>query len=458
MGPDLLGRGRTHQVLLSGGPVVETQLPSQGFVFWPVGTGDSTTIVVDDEHVIQVDIHDMDLADDDDADVSAVVDRLVETLPQRDGKPYLSVFVLTHADLDHCRGFADLLEKVTIGEIWATPRLWREYDESDEPLPEEAEAFRQECERRVEATLKAVEAGVEASSGDRIRVVGYDTEHSKHSYSELPDSCLTYPGDAISVLDNENVESTFEAFVHAPFKDDCAAERNDTSLALQVTLKCGEESTGRALLLGDLAYATISKIFEYSVENDRVDRLKWDLLLAPHHCSKKVMYVNEDGSEVRKDDILNAFEEHANPGATIISSSREFPSSNSPGDNPPHVIARARYEEIVETGHFRCTAEYPSLEEPQPLVFGLSEAGLNLIETDELAEAERAVAGLDAKTALVGAGAGLILSFGISKFRRWNESRQQTKQPGLEQARQAVSSARDDESVPQQMTGFGSAC
>jgi hypothetical protein len=34
-------------------------------VFWPIGTGDSTTIVVDDEIVMQVDLHDMDKADDD---------------------------------------------------------------------------------------------------------------------------------------------------------------------------------------------------------------------------------------------------------------------------------------------------------------------------------------------------------------------------------------------------------
>jgi beta-lactamase superfamily II metal-dependent hydrolase len=97
-------------------------VPRRGIMFWPVGTGDSTTIVIDDDHVIQVDLHDMAQADLDGAVVMPVVDELAACLPKRDGRPYLAVFVLTHADQDHCRGFADLLEAVTIGELWATPR------------------------------------------------------------------------------------------------------------------------------------------------------------------------------------------------------------------------------------------------------------------------------------------------------------------------------------------------
>jgi hypothetical protein len=31
--------------------------PERGVIVWPVGTGDSTTVVLDDEHWIQIDIH-----------------------------------------------------------------------------------------------------------------------------------------------------------------------------------------------------------------------------------------------------------------------------------------------------------------------------------------------------------------------------------------------------------------
>jgi hypothetical protein len=250
--------------------MITTQLPDQGIVFWPVGTGDSTTVVVDDEHVLQVDLHEMALADEDGASAAAVVDRLVEVLPRRDGKPYLAAFVLTHADMDHCLGFADLLSKVTIGELWATPRLWREYTDGDVPLCDDAEAFHQEAKRRVSATMAAADAGHEPASGDRIRVIGYDTDHDKHAYSELPAKYLSYPGQAVTSLDDDDVSECFEAFIHAPFKDDCAAERNDTSVALQITLKDQSGAEGHALLLGDLAYETIKKIFDFSEAASRV--------------------------------------------------------------------------------------------------------------------------------------------------------------------------------------------
>ncbi len=148
-----------------------TEMPSRGAVFWPIGTGDSTTIVIDDDSVMQIDLHDMAKADADDTPEVPVVDELVACLPLRDGKPYLAVFALTHADKDHCLGFADLLAKVTIGELWATPRLWREYDEDGAPdICDDARAFQEEAERRVEAVRAAVDRGEEPASGDRIIV------------------------------------------------------------------------------------------------------------------------------------------------------------------------------------------------------------------------------------------------------------------------------------------------
>jgi len=42
------------------------KLPAVGYVFWPVGTGDSTSVCIDDETVMQVDLHNLVVADDDD--------------------------------------------------------------------------------------------------------------------------------------------------------------------------------------------------------------------------------------------------------------------------------------------------------------------------------------------------------------------------------------------------------
>src|SRR5260370_3659002 len=141
-----------HLRCLAEREMTETNRPPRGAVFGPVGTGDSTTVVVDDEHVLQVDLRDMALADEPDSVHAQVIDRLAEVLPERDGAPYLSVFALTHADQDHCAGFGDLLDsEIVIGELWATPRLWREFTEDAPAMCEDAKRFHEEANRRGEA-------------------------------------------------------------------------------------------------------------------------------------------------------------------------------------------------------------------------------------------------------------------------------------------------------------------
>jgi hypothetical protein len=391
---------------------VSDGFPDLGAVFWPVGTADSSTIVVGEQTVIQVDLHDLAKADDDGTDEVPVVDLLAEALPKGpDGRPYLAVFVLTHADKDHCAGFAELLDRVTIGELWATPRLWREYADTGAPeLCEDAQAFQDESVRRVEATKDAVDSGREPGSGDRILVVGYDTDHDKHAYSELPDRFLATPGDSITWLDGANYAGRFEAFIHAPFKADCAEARNETSLSMQVTLTEAGGQEGKLLLFGDLAHDTIMKIFSYSEDNDRAWALEWDLLLAPHHCSKKVMYTRVDGTDVLQDDVLDAFGRHARDGAVIVSSSKPIPSTDEDGKNPPHRMAADRYREIVEAGGFVCTMEWPSADGPSPVMFGVDADGARLLraETIELsarATVEKAAAGPRRRLAAVVAAA-----------------------------------------------------
>ena len=137
------------------------ELPGQGYVFWPVGTGDSTTITVNSDVVMQVDLHHLASSEEEDDPHTPIVDRLVDLLPTVDGDPYLSVFILTHPDEDHCRGFADLLDRVTIGEIWFTPRIFREYKKD---LCDDAVAFKEEADRRVQVTIsQGTNVGVGAS-------------------------------------------------------------------------------------------------------------------------------------------------------------------------------------------------------------------------------------------------------------------------------------------------------
>jgi hypothetical protein len=385
------------------------EIPTQGFVFWPVGTGDSTTIGIEENVVMQVDLHSMECADAEDDPHVSIVDELVKSLPKKDKKPYLSLFVLTHPDLDHCCGFAELLKKVTIGELWFTPRIFREYKKD---LCDDAVAFRKEARRRRDRTIKA---GGLPEAGDRVRIFGYDELLKEEAFKGFPEELLTIPGHTVTLVDGTDYDSTFAAFVHAPFKDDCAGERNDTSLALQVTLTSGA-ATGRALLLGDLCYPTIRKIFDITKKKEY---LEWNILQAPHHCSKSIMYWKGQGEDEPKlkQDILDDIEKAAGTPAYIVASCEPIPVSNNPGDNPPHAKAKARYEELVEAGHFLCTQEHPE-ETPEPIIFQLGKAKLEYMAPEDSTKAQK------------------------------NEDRSRTVSAG-------VAAARGEDEPPQDRVGFG---
>ena len=345
--------------------------PSKGFIFWPVGNGDSTTVRISESTYFQIDLRHMAKSEEDDDAAWPVIDELIEILPKVNGVPCLSTFVLTHPDKDHCQGFKDLLSQATISELWFSPRIFREYKKNTD-LCEDAEAFYEEAMRRVKL---AIDKGSNLSAGDRVRIIGYDELLEEDEFDGFPSELLSTPGNIITVVDGRNVDEDFEAFVHAPFKEDSYGERNDCSIALQITLK-SEYRDGKALLMGDLQYPIIRKIFDRS----SVSTLNWNVLLAPHHCSKSVMYWKDEGKdeETLKSDIVRDMGNVALAPGYIVSSSEPIPDSNEPGDNPPHSVAKVEYESIVPN-EFLCTHEHPNEDDPQPIIFEVTENGFNYV-------------------------------------------------------------------------------
>ena len=380
----------------------KADLPNQGFVFWPVGAGDSTTILINRDTVAQIDINHLEAAEDDDDPRWPVVDELVELLPVVDGRRYLAAFVATHADQDHCQGFRELLEDhdVLIGELWFTPRLIADIDKEDpDELSEDAQALRDEALRRVKRNAHVAAA---PGSGDRIRVIGYH-ESLQDDFAALPDSLVSAPGAVVEDVDGIDLCEDLRIFVHSPFKeymeDD---ERNRTSIGLHVTLRPGG---AQALLLGDLDYEPVKQVFEYTKNSQDKE---WDVLLAPHHCSKGVMYEREDGQDVLRQDVLDLIEDAKATDGWIVSSSGPIPASNSPGDNPPNAKAKNRYEEICDT--FVCTGEHPDEDDPTPVIFESTATGIvflgvaPVVATTAAAQVEKARGGKKTGSTPVGFG------------------------------------------------------
>ncbi|MDX1996642.1 MAG: hypothetical protein SF066_02895 [Thermoanaerobaculia bacterium] len=346
--------------------------------FWPVGTGDSTTFVVrPNEVVFQVDLRHSQKAEDEETDCAPVIDYLEEHLPKLDGKPYLSALAVTHPDTDHIQGFEELLERVIVGELWFSPRIFREHDDDPDSLGDDAKAFREEAHRRVTATI---EAGGDPGAGDRVRLVGWDDLLDEEHYQGFPSEFFSVPGDVVGSLDGDDLTGDFRAFIHGPFRqgsDEDVGDRNDTSLALQVVLG-DDPSSGGVLLLGDHKYPVIRKIFDITKSHGNEESLRWQVLLAPHHCSKSVMYQDEDGREVLKQDILDDLGASQVGSGYVVASANCIPSSNKDGDNPPHAKAKARYQELA-TGGFVCT--HDDGEPAEPLKFTVNGSDIAYAET-----------------------------------------------------------------------------
>jgi hypothetical protein len=306
---------------------------------------------------------------------------LVRVLPKRsNGRPYLAVFVLTHPDQDHVRGFRELLKRVDIGELWHTPKIFRD-QKNQEALCDDAKAFREEADRRRKAILQSPNA---IASGNRLRVIGHDNILFDERYKDLPALCKSRPGEIVALVDGYDLTGEFQAFIHAPFSDDQAADRNNTSLSMNIVLFEGQKY-GQFFFFGDREYPTIKRIFETTEATagsarDNRAYLYWDAMLCAHHCSKCVMYwkCEADQDETFKPDIMALFEKYSRESNGYITSSSHSDFGDQDGKNPPHAKARQRYEAIVKAGRFLCTHEYPSKNAPWPIVFTVDASGVAL--------------------------------------------------------------------------------
>lgn len=334
---------------------MRTKLSHPGFIFWPVGTGDSTTVVISpDNTILQIDLHHLSRSEDGEDEHVPIVDELVRLLPKRGGRPYLAAFALTHPDQDHILGFADLLKRVDIGQIWHTPRIFRE---NNADLCDDAIAFKNEVQRRCRVTVSNPD---HTPLCHQVLVIGHDDIFAEGKYRNFPARWRACPGNLVTKINGIECAQTFQAFIHAPFKEESTCDRNDTSLALHITISNGY-GQGRLLLFGDLSYSTLRRIVDKTKEKGRWERLSTDVLLTPHHCSKNAMYVKGEGSqgESLKQDILDDFDWMIGDRRGYIISSSESDFSDEKGKNPPHLKARRRYEEIVSSqNHFICTHEH----------------------------------------------------------------------------------------------------
>lgn len=346
--------------------------------FFPVGNGDTSLITLADKTSLLIDLNVTQASSDKDEPSSYDVhEHLLRELPRdAEDRPYLDVFVVTHADQDHVRGVDALFYfgppakyskkdkaagRILVHELWFAPRIFGAH-ETD--LCDEAEHVRKEAERRI-AMFRASKTKV-LDAGDRVRILGFTSNEDLAELSEI----MVSAGTVLSSFNHKDRDD-FEFFVHAPFKrdsDDKDGCRNDTSIVLQARFKVGDDARAALVFFGgDAGCGIWEDIFDISDAED----LEWDLLLAPHHCSWTFFSDSSSEKDEPSKKILEFLDERRE-GAIVVSSSKKVEDDD---DNPPSYLAATYYRDKVGTDGLYCTAAEGTTENPEPLYFSISANG-----------------------------------------------------------------------------------
>jgi hypothetical protein len=359
--------------------------------FYPVDNGDTTLIKLKNNTTILFDCK-IRTGDKNSSnyDIYDVKKDLLENLEKRNGTPCLDMFVLTHPDEDHCLGFEkhfysgdpdeyndDDNEEIIIDELWVTPMIFTNNGVSNN----DAKAIRKEAKRRKKLYDKNDKT--KNVRGNRMIIVGYDGE------DKLDNVPHYYPSDIVDEISGVK-QDTFSFFIHAPLKDDLITgraekDKNTTSIVVQARFKINSfdsEFATRVILGGDADHYNWEKILEKTEKHKNEEALKWNILLAPHHCSwtffNDVPYGDKESNKIPKDYSVKIIKDYHLKGAQVIASSKRI---NNNDDNPPHYQAKKEYIKHIDSNDdFISLAETPKPSKTEPVVFEINTDGPNRVD------------------------------------------------------------------------------
>ena len=344
--------------------------------FFPVGNADTCLLTADDGSQLLFDFASPKNQGDGDKRIDLAPElrnRLADS-----GRNHFDVVSFSHLDTDHFAGASEFfyLEhaekyqgegRIHIKDMWvpAAAILESRWEQSEEGRIVQAEARHRLKEGRgihVISEPKALDkwlsdAGVNPDERRELIVTA--------------GNCM--PGFTLA-------SAGAEIFVHSPFSyqndGNNEVDRNSESAVFHLTLKDGAKNV-KVFLTADAPYEVLEDIVKATEKAGNADRLEWDLIKVPHHCSYRSLGPDK-GDEMTEpsEKVARLYERYGRDGAVLVSPSKVIPKSDE--TQPPHVQAAEYYRKVSEAkkGQFKVTMEHPTQEDPKPMRVDVRGLGL----------------------------------------------------------------------------------
>ncbi len=348
--------------------------------FYPLGNADSLLIKADSGKLLLFDygnVGDPTNMDDRRIDLKKAVREDIGWPSKKE----VDVVAFTHGDNDHVQGASEMFwlqhagryqddQRLKIRDLWVPAAMIVE-----EGVEGDNRVLRQEARYRL---LKG--SGVRVFSRPEM-LKGWLAEHGLTLQSR--EHLIT---DAGRLVPGWNLQTEgMEFFVHSPFAhrhNEGITDRNQNCLVMQgVFLHAGRLS--RMLITADSEVDDWNLIVDITraharIDPSRNDRLKWDILKCPHHCSYGAMSKEKGITVTQPTDQFRWLLEQGSKKSVIVSSSWPIPKTDE--TQPPHFQTYNRYKQTADDldADLRVTMEHPTTQSPGRIVINIDGNGVML--------------------------------------------------------------------------------
>jgi hypothetical protein len=336
--------------------------------FFPLGNADTCRIDLSGGEKLLFDYAAMRCVDDDDDKRIDLPAELRSDLDEAKRDNY-DVVAFTHLDDDHTCGASTFFhlqhaakyqggDRIKIDCLWVPAAAVIEDEVEDE-----AKILQAEARYRLREGKDILVFSRPDKLKDWLAKQGLTLEERSHC---MVDAGQTVPG---FTQDAQGVE----VFVHSPFgsrlDDGTLIDRNTDSIVVQASFLADSKVT-KVILGSDVDHCALTEIVKVTKYHNREDRLEWDVFKLPHHCS--YLSLGPDKGDEKTEPVAEVkwlFEEQAQTGGIVVSSSKPIP-TNDDDNQPPHRQAANYHRGATKdrAGEFIVTMEHPKASAPEPIV------------------------------------------------------------------------------------------